>query len=157
MAVIAQVWRPVALQVNNSQFQIVVVDDYEPWRNLITSVLTEHIRSCVIRQAANGLEAVQFAADLQPDLVTMDLGLPGLNGIEAAKQIRQKCPDTKILFISENRSPEIVEAALAAGGMGYVLKCDAVELRKAVDTVAKSRRYISQTLAHEAPVLIRRS
>jgi DNA-binding NarL/FixJ family response regulator len=157
MAVIAPVSSPVALQVNNSHYQIVVVDDYEPWRNHITAVLTEHIESCVIREAADGFEAVQFAADLRPDLVTMDLGLPGLNGIEAAKQILQKSPNTKILFISENRSPEIVQAALAAGGMGYVLKCDAVELRKAVDSVTQSGRYISQSLVHETTVAIRRS
>lgn len=117
----------------------------------------KHIESCVIREAADGLEAVQFAADLKPDLVTMDLGLPKLNGIEAAKQILNQCPETKILFISENRSPEIVQAALAAGGMGYVVKSNAAELLKAVQTVILSGRYVSQKLAEEKPEDIRRS
>lgn len=157
MAVIPRASGTVALQVNNSRFQIVVVDDYKPWRNFISSVLMKHIESCVIREAADGLEAVQFAADLKPDLVTMDLGLPKLNGIEAAKQILNQYPETKILFISENRSPEIVQAALAAGGMGYVVKSDAAELLKAVQTVIQSGRYVSQKLAGEKPEDIRRS
>ena len=147
--VVPRVSGPVGPQVNNSRFQIVVVDDYKPWRNFISSVLMKHIESCVIREAADGLEAVQFAADLKPDLVTMDLGLPKLNGIEAAKQILNQCPETKILFISENRSPEI--------GMGYVVKSDAAELPKAVQTVIQSGRYVSQKLAEEKPEDIRRS
>ena len=157
MAVIAQVSGPVTSQVNNSRIQIVVVDDYKPWRNFITSVLMKHIKACVIREAADGLEAVQFAADVKPDLVTMDLGLPKLNGIEAARQILDRCPDTKILFISENRSPEIVQAALAAGGMGYVVKSDAAELLEAVQTVTQSGHYVSQTVALRTPEEIKRS
>lgn len=117
----------------------------------------QHIESCVICEAADGFEAVQFAEEIQPDLVTMDLGLPKLNGIEAARQIREKCPNTKILFISENRSLEIVQAALAAGGMGYIVKSDGAELLKAVDAVRQSGRYISQSLAREMPEEIRRS
>lgn len=143
--------------MNGSQFKVVVVDDYEPWRNFVCSALMQHIESCVIREAVDGFEAVQFAAEVQPDLVTLDLGLPKLNGIEAARQIREKCPNTKILFISENRSLEIVQAALAAGGMGYVVKSDGAELLKAVDTVRQSGRYISQSLAQEMPEEIRRS
>jgi DNA-binding NarL/FixJ family response regulator len=135
--------------VNGSQFRLVVVDDYEPWRSFISSALMQHLESCVICEAKDGFEAVQFAADLQPDLVTMDLGLPRLNGIEAARQIRERSPNTKILFISENRSREMVEAALAAGGMGYVVKSDAAELLGAVDSVMRGRRYISQSLARK--------
>jgi len=147
MGVIAPVSGPaITLQVNNSQFQIVIVDDYKAWRNFIASVLTKQIESCVIREAADGLEAVNFAVDLPPDLVTMDLGLPGLNGIEAAKQILKTCPNTKILFISENRSSEIVQAVLAAGGMGYVVKSDAAELMKEVQTIIQGGRYVSQAL-----------
>jgi DNA-binding NarL/FixJ family response regulator len=100
---------------------------------------------------------VQFAAELQPDLVTLDLGLPVLNGIEAARQIREKSPNTKILFISENRSPEIAQAALAAGGVGYLVKSDAAELLKAVDSVMQGGRYVSHSLAKEMPEEIRRS
>jgi DNA-binding NarL/FixJ family response regulator len=131
----------------NPPIQILVVDDYEPWRNFVRSALIGHIESCIICEAADGLEAVQFAADLQPELVTLDLGLPKLSGIEAATQIRERCPNTKILFLSENRSEEIVQAALAAGGTGYVVKSDGAELLKAVDTVRQGGQYISQTLA----------
>jgi len=143
--------------VNGSQPKVIVVDDYEPWRSFVSSALIKHIESCVIREAKDGFEAVQFAAELQPDLVTLDLGLPGLNGIEAARQIREKSPNTKILFISENRSPEIAQAALAAGGVGYLVKSDAAELLKAVDSVMQGGRYISHSLAQEMPEEIRRS
>jgi DNA-binding NarL/FixJ family response regulator len=130
----------------NTPFHILVVDDYAPWRNFVSSALKEHIESGIICEAADGAEAVQWAADLQPALITLDIGLPKLNGIEAARQIREKCPDTKILFVSENRALDIAEA-FAAGGDGYVVKSDGkAELLKAVDTVRQSRRFISQTL-----------
>ena len=132
----------------NTPFHILVVDDYARWRNFVSSALMEHIESCLICEAADGAAAVQFAADLRPALITLDIGLPKLNGIEAARQIREKCPDTKILFVSENRALDIAEAAFAAGGDGYVVKSDGkAELLKAVDAIRQSRRFISRTLA----------
>ena len=131
----------------STPFHILVVDDYAPWRNFVSSALMEHIESCIICEAADGAGAVQSAADLHPALITLDIGLPKLNGIEAAKQIRAKCPHAKILFVSENRALDIAEAAIAAGGDGYVVKSDGkAELLRAVDTVRQNRRFISQTL-----------
>jgi DNA-binding NarL/FixJ family response regulator len=125
-----------------------VVDDYAPWRNFVISALREHIESCIICEAGDGSEAVRFAVDLQPNLITLDIGIPKLNGIEAAKQIREKCPDAKILFVSANRALDLAEAAFAAGGDGYVVKSDGkAELLKGVDTVRECRRFRSRTLA----------
>ena len=132
----------------NILFHILVVDDYARWRNFLISALREHIESCIICEAADGSEAVQFAVDLQPNLITLDIGLPKLNGIEAARQIREKCPDIKILFVTANRALDLAEAAFAAGGDGYVVKSDGkAELLRAVDTVRQSCRFISRTLA----------
>ena len=134
----------------NTPFHILVVDDFPPWRNFEISALREHIESCTICEACDGSEAVQFAVDLQPDLITLDIGLPKLNGIEAARQIREKCPDTKILFVTSHRALDLAEAAFAAGGDGYFVKSDGkAEFVRAVDTVRQNCRFISRTLAPE--------
>jgi DNA-binding NarL/FixJ family response regulator len=134
----------------NTPFRILVVDDFPPWRNFVISALREHIESCTICEATDGSEAVQFATNLLPNLVTLDIGIPKLNGIEAARQIREKCPDAKILFVTSHRALDLAEAAFAAGGDGYLVKSDGkAELLRAVDTVRQSCRFISQTLAQE--------
>jgi DNA-binding NarL/FixJ family response regulator len=79
----------------------------------------------IIEQVSDGLKAVQRVQDLQPDLILLDIGLPTIHGIEAARRIRKCAPQSKILFVSENRWLEIAQQALATGAGGYVLKCDA--------------------------------
>jgi CheY-like chemotaxis protein len=96
----------------------------------------------------DGLEAVQKAQQLQPDLILLDIGLPALNGIEAARRIRELSPKSKILFLSENRSWDIAEEALRTGAGGYVVKSDAAgELLPAVEAVLKGKRFVSAILA----------
>ena len=92
----------------------------------------------------DGLEAVQQAQDFRPELILLDIGLPTLNGIKAAQRIRDVSPDSKILFLTEESSPDVAEAALDAGGDGYVVKSDAGrELLAAVKAVSEGKRYIS--------------
>ena len=74
----------------------------------------------VIGEVSDGWEAVQRAQDLQPDLILLDIGLPTMNGIEGARRIRESSPGSKILFVSENRSVDVAEAALTVGAAGYV-------------------------------------
>ena len=105
--------------------RILVVDDYEPWRRFVSTTLQKQPTLQVIGEAVYGLEAVQKAQQLQPDLILLDIGLPTLNGIEAARRIRELSPKSKILFVSENRSWDIVEEALRTGAGGYVVKSDA--------------------------------
>jgi CheY-like chemotaxis protein len=96
----------------------------------------------------DGLEAVQKAQQLQPDLILLDIGLPALNGIEAARRIRELSPKSKILFLSENRSWDIAEEALRTSAGGYVVKSDAAgELLPAVEAVLKGKRFVSAILA----------
>src|SRR5450432_519317 len=96
--------------------RILLVDDFGPWRNFVASLIQKNPEWQVISEVSDGLEAVQKAEEIQPDLILLDIGLPKLNGIEAALSIRKVAPKSKILFLSENRSTEIVIAALAAGG-----------------------------------------
>jgi DNA-binding NarL/FixJ family response regulator len=102
--------------------RIVVVDDFEPWRRSIVSILKEDPEMEVIYEAIDGLEAVEKCQELQPDLVVLDIGLPKLNGLEAARLIREVSPNSKILFLSTGRSPDVVSEALRIGAAGYLLK-----------------------------------
>jgi len=128
--------------------RVLLVDDYEPFRRVVVSRLQEQPELLVIAEASDGFEGVQKAKELQPDLILLDIGLPKLNGIEAARQIRQVSPSSKILFVSECRSADIAEAALNTGGVGYVVKSDgARDLSLAVDAVLKGERFLSASLA----------
>jgi DNA-binding NarL/FixJ family response regulator len=125
-----------------------VVDDYEPWLRFVSTALREQPELEVVAQVSDGLEAVQQAERLQPDIILLDIGLPTLNGIEAARRIREVSPTSKILFVSENRSPDIAEEALSTGAGGYVVKSDAgSELLPAVKAVLEGKRFISASLA----------
>jgi len=127
------------------------VDDYEPFRRAIVSGLERP--ELVFAEASDGGEAVQKAKELQPDLILLDIGLPKLNGIEAANQIRQLSPKSKILFVSECRSADIAEAALNTGAAGYVVKSDAMrDLSAAVDVVLRGERFLSASLAGDDQV-----
>ena len=128
--------------------RILVVDDYEPWHAFVSTALKKQPQLEIVAQACDGLEAVQRAEQLKPDLILLDIGLPTLNGIEAARRIREVSPTSKILFVSENRSPDVAEAALSNGAGGYVLKSDAAsELLPAVKAVLEGKRFISASLA----------
>jgi CheY-like chemotaxis protein len=138
----------VGTRLKSSVIRVLVVDDYEPWRRFISTTLQTQPELQIIGEALDGLEAVHRAQKLQPDLILLDIGLPTLSGIEAARQIRQFSPKSKILFVSENRSWDIAKEALRTGGSGYVLKSDAgSDLLPAVEAVLKGKQFISASLA----------
>ncbi len=127
--------------------RFILVDDFKPWRRFVTALLQENPNWQIVCEASDGLEAVQKAEEFQPDLILLDISLPKLNGIEAAETIRKVAPESKILFLSENRDSDIAAAALSAGGHGYLVKSDgATELLVAVETVLHGKRFISSTL-----------
>jgi DNA-binding NarL/FixJ family response regulator len=130
-----------------ASLRILAVDDFEPWRRFVCSTLQEqpHLRN--ILEVLDGRDAVQKAQELQPDLILLDIGLPGLNGLEAARQIRVVAPNSKILFLTENHDPDIAAEALGMGARGFVVKIDAEkELLAAVQSIMAGKRFVSQRL-----------
>ena len=98
----------------------------------------------VVCEVSDGLEAVQKAEELKPDLILLDIGLPTLNGIEAARQIRKLAPESKILFLSQESSADVVQEALNLGALGYVVKADARrDLSDAVEAVLLGEQFVS--------------
>lgn len=128
--------------------RILIVDDYAPWRRFLRSTLEKRADFQVVGEVSDGLEAVKQAEAQQPDLITLDIGLPSLSGIEAARQIRTLAPQTAILFLTQDYSPEVVEEALRLG-LGYVIKVNAGELLTAVDEVLHGKKFISSVLAKQ--------
>jgi DNA-binding NarL/FixJ family response regulator len=130
-----------------SSIRTLVVDDYEGWRRQACLLLQARPGWQVIGEASDGSEAVQKAEELKPDLILLDIGLPKLNGIEAARRIRQLSPGSEIIFLSQLDSLDIVQEALSTGALGYVHKMDArTELLSAVDAVLRGNHFISRSL-----------
>jgi DNA-binding NarL/FixJ family response regulator len=131
-----------------SSIRVLVVEDYAAFRRFLVSTVQSRAETQVICEVADGSEAVQKARELQPELILLDIGLPGLNGIEAARQIRNLSPKSKILFVSQESSADIVQAALETGAEGYVFKQDAGrELIAALDAVLRGQTYVSKSLS----------
>jgi DNA-binding NarL/FixJ family response regulator len=126
-----------------SSLRVLVVEDFTPFRRVICSILGKKSDLQVICEVSDGLEAVQKAQDLQPDLILLDIGLPGLNGIEAARRIRKVAPDSKIIFLSQETSPDVMREALSLGAWGYVGKTRAgSELLHAVEAVIAEKQFV---------------
>ena len=145
---VLSVWSNAGLQMDMSSIRVIIVEDFEPWRRFISSELQKQSNLQAIGEVADGLEAVRLAEELQPDLILLDIGLPTIDGIEAARRIRVVSPASRILFVSETHSAEIAEAALNTGAGGYVLKSDAGnELLAAIKAVLQGKRFVSAGLA----------
>jgi len=140
-----------------SSVSVLVVEDFEPFRQFVCSTVGDSSELQVICEVSDGLEAVQKAEELQPDLILLDIGLPTLNGIEVARQIRKLSPQSKILFVSQESSAEVIEEALSLGAMGYVVKVHAgSELLAAVEAVREGRQFVSSGVALEPPTVFAR-
>lgn len=126
--------------------RVLLIDDFEPWRRRIRSILLENHYD-LVWEASDGSEGVQKAKELQPDLVLIDIGLPTLNGIEAARQISELVPKSKILFVSLQRDEDLVQRAMLNGGAGYVIKTSVNrDLLVAVEAVLQGQRFLSTDL-----------
>jgi len=131
-----------------SKIGILVVEDYEPFRRFVCSTLGKRPELHIVGEASDGLEAVQKAKELQPALILLDIGLPSLNGIEVARQIRKIAPKSEILFVSQESSVDVVQKALSVGAVGYIAKVDAgSELLAAVEAVRQGRQFVSSGLS----------
>ena len=127
--------------------RILVVDDIEFWRERVSSMLRKESSFEIVCEVADGLQAVLMAEELRPTIVLLDIGLPRLSGLNAARWIRNLAPKTRIVFLSEQRDLEIVGAALKLG-CGYVLKSDATEdLVAAIRSAAAGEPFVSRQLS----------
>lgn len=119
-----------------------MVEDYEPFRRFVRSTLVERPALQIVGEVSDGLEAVLKAEELKPDLILLDIGLPSLNGMEAARRIAKIAPESKVVFLSQESSPEVIEEALKLGAWGYVVKVKAgTELLPAVDAVLQGKQF----------------
>jgi DNA-binding NarL/FixJ family response regulator len=124
--------------------RVLVVDDFEPFRQFVCSSLQKSPELQVVGEASDGLEAVQKSSEILPDLIVLDIGLPLLNGIEAARRIRVVSPKSKILFVSQECSVDVIQEALVLGN-GYIVKTHAAkELSVALARVRHGYRFIGE-------------
>jgi len=126
---------------------VLVVDDFEPFRRFVCSTLASRPNLQVIGQASDGLEAVEKAQALKPDLILLDIGLPSLDGIEAAHRISRLIPTATVLFVSQNNDADVIQEALSNGAKGYVWKQDAgLDLLPAVEAALQGAHFVSRRI-----------
>jgi DNA-binding NarL/FixJ family response regulator len=131
------------------RIRVLVVDDFQPFRQAITAILRTELGIVNISEACDGREAVEITQKIEPDLILLDIGLPQQNGLEAARQIRESVPKSRILFVSQESSKDLVREAFNSGASGFVLKTDIGELATAVTRVLRGEKFVSRSLAGE--------
>jgi DNA-binding NarL/FixJ family response regulator len=130
--------------------RVLLVDDFDAFRSFIRTTL-QGAQLQIIAEVSDGLEAVQKAEQLQPDLILLDIGLPSLNGIEAARRIRKLAPRSKILFLSQESSADVIKEALKFG-VGYVIKTHAgSDLLATIEAMRAAGHFVS---AARQPALV---
>jgi DNA-binding NarL/FixJ family response regulator len=126
------------------KLRILIVDDHALVRRGAREVLNSEQGWRVVGEAADGLEAVQKAVALKPDVAIVDLSMPSLNGVEVTRRIGSAVPVTKVLVLTMDESDQMVRRALEAGARGYVLKSDLTDcLPKAVRAIAEGKRFLT--------------
>jgi DNA-binding NarL/FixJ family response regulator len=126
------------------KLRILIADDHALVRQGARVVLQARQGWRVVGEAANGREAVQKAIELKPDVAVIDIGMPELDGVEVARQIREGVPSTKVLVLTMHESDQMVKRALDAGALGYILKSDLTEcLARAVKAVSEGKRFLT--------------
>ena len=127
--------------------RVLVVDDFEPFRRFVCNMLGKMPGLQIVGEVSDGLEAVRKAEELQPDLILLDVGLPALNGIEAARQIRIVAPQSTIIFVTQESDRELVREGLSLGAKGWVVKTMvASDLIAAVDAALDGEQFVSSGL-----------
>jgi DNA-binding NarL/FixJ family response regulator len=127
-----------------SPVRILVVEDFAPFRQFVSEMLETGHDLQIIGEVSDGLEAVHKAVELRPDLILLDIGLPTLNGIEVAREIRKLVPESKIIFLTQESSADTVRAAHKLGAWGYIVKANAAsDLLPALDAVISGEPFFS--------------
>jgi DNA-binding NarL/FixJ family response regulator len=127
--------------------RILIVDDHDVVRRGVSSLLGGHPGWEVCGEARNGREAIALAAEVKPDVIIMDISMPGMNGLEATRQIVRDNPHAEVLVLSMHDSEQLIRQVLASGARGYLLKSDAgTDLIAAVEAVRRRKRYFSSSV-----------
>lgn len=130
--------------MGTSSIRVLLAEDFEPFRRFLRSTLQKNWACKNILEASDGEEAIALSQEFSLDLVLLDIGLPKLNGIEVARRIREFAPRTRVLFVSQESSADVVREALATGACGYVVKTAAgSELVIAINAVLRGERSVS--------------
>lgn len=142
---------------DTTEIKIILVDDHKLLRDGLKNIIEQRSNMHIIGEASNGREAIKICSKLLPNIIIMDVAMPGLNGIEAAKQIQKTNPDIKIIGVSMHSSRQFIQGMFNAGALGYLLKDgDADELITAITTVMQNKRYLSKDINQEFLALLKR-
>ena len=134
------------------EVRVLLADDYEPWRRCVASLFLKCPGLRIIGEVSDGPEAVKKAEELKPDLVLLDISLPKLNGVEAARRIREVAPSAKIVFMSAYQDSDAVHTVLSNGADGYVLKWEVTrELLPAIEAALWGRKFVTAHLTELKP------
>jgi DNA-binding NarL/FixJ family response regulator len=122
--------------------QVLIADDQEAIRRRVSSIIKSHANLEVCAEAADGIEAVEKAKKANPDLIVLDITMPGINGLDAARRIKEFAPDTPIVILTVHKSKQLIDEAQKIGVNGYVTKAEAGQnLLKAVDAVLQNQTF----------------
>jgi DNA-binding NarL/FixJ family response regulator len=122
--------------------RILVVDDHPIVRQGLKTLLEGRSGWEVVGEASDGMEAIEKAGQLRPDVMVLDVTMPRMNGLEACRAIRRTSPELEILFVTQHDSPQMMREALDAGARGYVVKSNAArDLLEAVEAVSQHRQF----------------
>ena len=128
--------------------RLLLVDDHTILRESLAALVRECADLEVVGEAANGLDAVEAARTLTPDVVLMDVTMPEMNGLEATRQIRKDCPSIQVVVLTMHRDPRTVACTFAAGASGYLLKdCDSAELVEGIRAVSRGEAFLCRRLS----------
>ncbi len=130
--------------MERSTIRTLLVEDFRSFRAVVRSMLAENSLLCPICEASDGVEAIAKAIELRPDLILMDIGLPKLNGLEAARRIRELVPSAKIVFLTQENDPDVIQEAVGIGARGFIVKRQAgTELLAGLEFVLQGETFVS--------------
>jgi DNA-binding NarL/FixJ family response regulator len=138
-------------------YRVLIVEDHKIMRDGIRALLDRGGEFTVAGEAESGTEAIQICTEIHPDVVLMDIGLPGLNGVDATTELLRNCPNAKVIILSMYDDEESVVSSIRAGARGYVVKrASSGDLLEALRAVARGSSYLSPNVSERLLSRIRR-